>query len=269
MDKSGHFIACFIFSIPFCDYNEYYVGIAELSIDKDITDDVNKVITTQWSTRSGTTVPSTESVALNGGAVKLDATYLFADLAHSSKMASQFDKRVTAKILKSFLATSARICRFFGGSIMSFDGDRIMAAYIGGSKNTSAVKAAFGISYAVSEIIRPKFYEKYQTVKDAGFHITHATGIDTGEVLVIRAGARGANDLISIGPPPNMAAKLSDLREYPFTSYISKNVYDYSSDSCKIRLNGNSDVWEQRSWDFLGSFKTIYRSDYWRKPSLW
>jgi class 3 adenylate cyclase len=110
-------------------------------------------------------------VALAGGAVEIDATFLYADMANSSKMAKELDRRVAAKILKSFLATTARLVRYHDGSIVSFDGDRILGVFMGDSKNTVAAKCGLQIKYVVQQIIRPKFEAKYESVKDASFTI--------------------------------------------------------------------------------------------------
>ena len=184
-----------------------------MSIDNDISADVMRIRDADWNKRSGNKVPSPGDITLSNGAVEIDATYLYTDMANSSRMAKALDRRVTAKILKTFLATSSRLINHFGGTIMSFDGDRVMGAFIGDAKNSSAIKCSFAIAYSVTQLIRPQFELKYDTVKNAGFKIRHATGVDTGTVFVVRGGIYGSNDLISIGRPPNLAAKLSDLRE--------------------------------------------------------
>lgn len=158
-----------------------------MSIDDLIRSDIINIKNADWNIRKGSVVPSTSSVALSNGAVELETTYIYADLANSSRMARHFDRRVTAKILKSFLAVSARLIRNRNGKVMSFDGDRVMGAFVGTSKNTDAVKCAFAISYAVTRLIRPQFEAKYDTVKNADFRIGHATGIDTGTTFIVRA----------------------------------------------------------------------------------
>jgi class 3 adenylate cyclase len=237
-----------------------------MSIDKDISDDVTRIRDADWNERIGTKVPTPDDITLSNGAVEVDATYLYTDMANSSRMAKALDRRVTAKILKSFLATSSRLIRHFGGTIMSFDGDRVMGAFMGDSKNTSSIKCSFAIAYAVTQLIRPRFEAKYQTVRDAGFKISHATGVDTGTVFVVRGGIYGSNDLISIGKPPNLAAKLSDLREGDHTTFATKPVYDQTNKLLKQRLNGSTGIWEERSWSYCGESIAIFRSSYWRKP---
>lgn len=237
-----------------------------MGINQEIENDVNTIKEASWSVRKGQVVPSTDSIALNGGSVELEATYIYADLANSSRMARYFDRRVTAKILKSFLSTATRLIKHRGGTVMSFDGDRVMGAFVGGSKCTNAAKCAFAITWTVEEIIRPKFENKYPAVRDASFKIAHASGIDVGTVFIVRAGARGNNDLISIGRAPNLAAKFSDIRTGSYSTFASSTVYSQMNADCKERLSGAKDIWQKQTWNFLGENVSYYRASYWRKP---
>jgi len=230
----------------------------------DITSDVSTTISTAWNTRKGNSVPTTNTVALAGGAVELDATYLYTDLASSSKIAKDFDRRIAAKIFKAFHSTSCRLIKSHDGVITSFDGDRVLAIFIGGYKNTSAAKCALQINYVVNEVIRPKFENSHDVVKNADFKISHGTGIDTGKVLIVRAGARGSNDLVSIGRGPNLAAKLSDLRNA--RTYITASVYNKLADEAKLGGENKDNMWTKKSWEFLDEKITIYRSSWQWKP---
>ena len=237
-----------------------------MALVEEINKEVQNIIDTQWNLRKGQKVPSTEDVALSGGAVELDATFLYADLANSSKMAKKFDRRVTAKIIKTFLATTAKVIRSLDGEIVSFDGDRIMGVFIGDSQNSNAAKCALQIKYIVHKIIRTKFEDKYESVKNASFKINHGVGVDSGTVLAVRGGARGANDLIWIGRAPNLAAKLSDLREARYQSIITASVYNKLNDSSKYGSSPRKDMWERRSWTFLEEKIIVYRSSFWWEP---
>lgn len=237
-----------------------------MALSDDLANDVQGIINKHWSTRTGQKVPSSTDVALAGGAVELDATFLYADMAHSSKMAKELDRRIAAKILKSFLATTARLVRYHAGTIVSFDGDRILGVFMGNSKNTSAATCALQIKYTVQQIIRPKFEAKYGSVKNASFTIGHGVGVDSGTVLAVRAGARGDNDLIWIGRAPNFAAKLSDLRESPHHTFITATVYNQLNESAKYGGTDKRDMWERRTWKFLDESITVYRSSWHWKP---
>jgi len=237
-----------------------------MALSDSISSDIQTIIDTNWNKRKGSVVPSTDDVALAGGAVELDATFLYADLANSSKMAKELDRRVAAKILKSFLATTSRLIKSCDGTVVSFDGDRVMGVFIGDYRNSNAARCALKIKYVVSEYIRPKFEKKYESVKDATFTISHGVGIDTGEVLAVRAGARGTNDLIWIGRAPNLAAKLSDERESPYHTIITASVYNRLNDESKYGGADKNNMWESRSWKFLGDTISVYRSSYHWKP---
>lgn len=232
-----------------------------MALTDELKKDVQTVIDTQWDKRKGQKVPNTTDVKLAGGAVELDATFLYADLADSSKMAKELDRRIAAKIMKSFLSSICRIIRSLDGSIVSFDGDRVMAIFIGDSMNSDAAKCALQIKYVVNDIIKPKFEARYDSVKSASFSITNAVGVDTGTVLGVRGGARNANDLIWIGRAANLAAKLSDIRESYCKSYITAAVYNVLNKKSKIG-GDNKNMWEKRSYDYLGENIVIYRSSY-------
>lgn len=224
------------------------------------------MIETLWDKRTGRKIPETGEVALAGGAVEIEATFLYADLANSSKIAKELDRRIAAKVIKAFLATSARIVRSCGGKIVSFDGDRIMGVFYEDSKNSDAAKCALQIKYAVHNIIRPKFEKKYDSIKKASFTIDHGVGIDTGTVLAVRGGARGSNDLIWIGRAPNLAAKLSDLREPPHQTFITASVFNKLNDKSKYGGADNQLMWESRTWKFLEQNLSLYRSSWHWKP---
>ena len=227
---------------------------------------MSNTISTGWKVRKGRTVPSTESIALAGGAVELEATFLYADIANSSRLSRDLNRRVAAKILKSFLATTTRLIRARGGTVVSFDGDRVLGVFVGDAKNTNAAKCALQIKWTVKSVIRARFETAYKSVRKLGFPIAHGVGIDTGTVLMVRAGARGDNDLISIGRAPSLAVKLSELREGNYQSFMTASVYNQLADSSKYGGKPRKSMWERRSWEFLGRQMTVYRSSWWWEP---
>ena len=237
-----------------------------MALSDELSTEVANIINTPWNLRQGRQVPSTSDVALSGGAVEIDATFLYADLVNSSKIAQELDRRVASKIYKAFLAGACRIIKSSGGTIVSFDGDRVLGIFHGNSKNSAASTCGRKIKYLVAQIIRPKFENKYDSVKNATFTLKHGVGIDTGTVLGIRAGVRGSNDLVWVGRPPNLAAKLSDIRESTYSTYITSSVYNRLNDSAKFGGENDENMWEIRSLNYLGENITIYRSSWWRRP---
>ncbi|WP_254657578.1 adenylate/guanylate cyclase domain-containing protein [Tsukamurella pulmonis] len=181
-----------------------------------------------WEITSGRVVPKTADIVMKNGGRLLDATYAYADLGDSSKLAQSLKKEAAATIIRAFVNSSTRIFRHYGGEIRSFDGDRVMAIFIGDRMEWKAVRAAYAINWAVYSVIRPAIKTNWSDGEN--FHeITHRVGIDTGESLVVRGGARDNNDLISVGAAPNIAAKLSDLK-YGHSTYITDRVYEQLSD---------------------------------------
>lgn len=237
-----------------------------MALADDLQKIVRDILYAKWDIREGNKVPATEDVALSGGGVELDATVLYADLAQSSRLASEFDRRVAAKVVKSFLACACRLISNCGGTITSFDGDRVMGVFIGDSKNSNTGKCALQIKYAGTQIIAPTLTEYFKSLRTEGFTISHAVGADTGTILAVRAGQRGSNDLVWIGRAPNFAARLSDLREDSYNSYISEDVFNRLNEKSKFGGDPKRLMWEKRSLKWLGADMTLYRSNWHWKP---
>lgn len=208
-------------------------------------------------------MPTTQDVT-NSQAVKLDATFLYADLAGSSSIAKNCPWDTTAKIIRAYLSCSVRIIRAYGGEIRSFDGDRVMGVFIGDYKNTKAVKAAQEIYWTTENIIEKKARSKFNSVKNKDVKIKQACGVASGESRAVRAGIRNNNDLIWIGEPPSLAAKLSDLREHPYCTFISPRVYNMMMDD--VKTSNGTNIWESRQFTYAGEKRSLYRSSWWRQP---
>jgi len=84
-------------------------------------------------------------------------------------------------------------------------------------------------------------------LENSSFKFAQSVGVDTGSIRVARAGVRNDNDLVRVGRVPNIAAKLSSIRESGFSSYVTEDVYEKLYGSAKISSDGRA-MWEQRSW---------------------
>lgn len=230
-----------------------------MSLKQDLNTEVATILRSRWSERDGTVVPEDADLQLGNDAVKLKATVLYADLADSTILVDGYRPHFAAEIYKTFLHAAAKIIRSECGAITAYDGDRIMAVYIGDSKNTSAVRTAMKIKYAISEIINPAQAAQYpQNV----YQIKHVIGIDTSNLYVARTGVRGANDLVWVGRAANYAAKLTALPESRST-YITGDVYKSMSKEVKFSKNGTGeDMWTSLTWNTFDN-NTIYGSNWW------
>ncbi len=223
---------------------------------------VNEIISTPWSISAGTTVPETDDVVLKNGGKLVEATYVYADLADSSKMAQSLKKEAAAKIIKVYVNTATRILKSREGEIRSFDGDRVMAIFMGANKEDRAVRAALGINWAVLRVIRQAIRDGWSDGEDF-CNIDHGIGVDSGEALIVRGGIRNSNDLISVGAAPNIAAKLSDLRSTGRTIHITSAVRDSLSEEL-VRFD-TGEIWSRLTAQRIGgNLVTVYgTSGYW------
>ncbi|MBW9263726.1 MAG: adenylate/guanylate cyclase domain-containing protein [Candidatus Thiodiazotropha sp. (ex. Lucinisca nassula)] len=226
-----------------------------MSLKDDLEAKVKEIFREQWSERDGQVVPEPSDLRLGNDAVKLDGVVLYADMSESTQLVDTKKAFFAAEIYKSFLHCAAKIIRSEGGEITSYDGDRIMAVFIGDSKNTSAARAALKINYARIHIINPALKAQYP---DASYEVKHTVGVDASKLFIARTGIRGSNDLVWVGRAANHAAKMGGLsNNYP--SRISSDVYDMLNDS--VKFSDGVPMWEKVTWNDMD--RTIYRSTWW------
>jgi class 3 adenylate cyclase len=228
-----------------------------MALKDELQGQVDTIFNSPWTTRDGQVVPAAGDVKLSNDAVKLSGTVLYADLSQSTAMVLAKKPEFSAEVYKTFLHCAAKLIKDAGGTITAYDGDRIMAVYLGTSKNTSAVKTALKIHYACIHIIQPALKKQYP---NSTFELKHTCGIDTSSLFVARTGVRGDNDLVWVGRAANWAAKLSDLPD-THPTWISAAVYDNIHSSVKTTKDGRN-MWEQRSWTSQDK-AVIYRSNFW------
>ncbi len=236
-----------------------------VGIESDTTTGIETVLSAEWSITDGMVVPTTDGVTLKNGGRRIEATYLYADLADSSWLAQNVKDEIAAKVVRSYLNAATRLLRYYHGEIRSFDGDRVMAIFIGNSKNSDAAKARFSINWSVRKVLRDQLAARWPNSL-AGYEVNHGIGIDTGQALIVRGGVRNNNDLVSVGASPNVAAKLSDQRQSD-DIYITDRVRSRLNDSAKTKLDGRSSIWSRRNSVTVGGTAVIvYGTAYWRKP---
>ena len=224
-----------------------------MALSDDLQKFVKDIFANQWRTRDGAVIPDDTSVALSNDGVSITATVLYADLSDSTALVDNCSPEFAAEIYKSYLHCAAKILRSENGTITAYDGDRVMAVFIGDNKNTSAARAALRISWAVDHVINPAIEKQYgQNV----YRVGQVVGIDTGKLLVAKTGIRNANDLVWVGTPANHAAKLCALSNYH--TLITEDVYNRLHSSA--RFAGNANMWTRMSWSKME--RVIYGSNY-------
>lgn len=228
-----------------------------MGLSEELAAEVKSTFLLQWEEQKALTVPSPEDLRLNANHAKdlETATVLYADLDGSTKMVDNYKWWFSAEIYKTFLRCAAQVIRSEGGTVTAYDGDRVMAIFTGDSKNTSAVRAALKINYAVNEIIMPALETQYAV---GDFNLKHVVGIDTSELRTARIGVRGDTDLVWIGRAANYAAKLTSISG--FTSLITKTVYESIND--EVKFDDTKNIWTPHIWQNMNNME-IYSSNFW------
>lgn len=228
--------------------------------------DIGTIFNAAWNIRDGNVVPVTDGVALANGAVRLEAVFLYADLFHSTELQRKFDNRMVAKILRAYLSSMSQLIKSHGGTVRSFDGDRVMGVFIGDAMNSNAAKCGLKMKHTVDNILRPKAEAKFPSLTPKGFKVRHCAGIARSEVLVVRGGVRGSNDLVFVGTAPNIAAKLSALRTTPYNTWIAHNVYSKLNKEAKFGGDPSANMWTADKRKLAGEEWSLYKSSWSWKP---
>lgn len=227
-----------------------------MGLKDELTSEIDTIFHDAWTTRDGNVVPIDTSIKLSNDAVKIDGAVLYADIADSTKMVQGHSDFGAAEVYKAFLRCAARIILADGGTITAYDGDRVMAVFVGDGKETTAVRAALKINWAVKNIVVPRrnrFYNK------SLFSLEHVVGVDTSALFVARTGVRGSNDLVWVGRAANQAAKLASL-PHTHNTYITQAVYAAMDNSVAF-LNSVA-MWNKLTWNTFDN-SIIYGSTYW------
>lgn len=229
-----------------------------MSVADDIKKNAADTFGTQWSVREGQVVPAASDLKLTNDAVRFEtATILYADLDGSTALVEGKKWEFAGEVYKTFLYAASRLIRKHGGTIVSYDGDRVMGIFISKQQRNDAVSCALEIHYAVKNYVQDELNKHWKT----DFKIRHVIGIDTSTIRAARTGVRGDNDLVWIGNAPNLAAKLTTLSADSPT-WITKRVHDYLSDAQKSGQQGE-DIWRKWVWNEHNQ-EEIYSTTYWR-----
>lgn len=226
-----------------------------MTLKTDLESEVKAIFESTWEEREGRVVPDPKDLSLGNDAVKLQATVLYADMADSTDLVDSHSHQFAAELYKAYLRCAARIIKNEQGTITAYDGDRVMAVFLGDAKNDLAVRSALKIHYVVQKIINPLMKDQYPKKT---YQLKHVVGIDTSELLAARIGVRNDNDLVWVGRAANYAAKLCSLNG-KYATYITGTVFNAMSKEVKYGGKDNSLMWEECVWTARNNMR-IYGS---------
>ncbi|MDP9203127.1 MAG: adenylate/guanylate cyclase domain-containing protein [Gemmatimonadota bacterium] len=224
-----------------------------MSLSDDLKNEVGAIFRGPWEVIPGRVVPDPEDVGFDNKGVELAGAVLYADIAESTVLVDTTLNTFAAEIYKTYLHCAGQLIREYDGVPTAYDGDRVMAVFIGDGKETRATRAALKINYACKEIVNAGLLKVYPKSE---YMVKHVIGIATSKLLVARTGVRGANDLVWVGSAANHAAKLAALSsEKPI--WITKPIYDILPSDIK-----QPSMWQAMTWNHMGG-QTVYRTS-WR-----
>lgn len=162
--------------------------------------------------------------------VRLRVTVLYIDMRGSTQLLRKHNRNVVAKIHMTYYHAIVMIATKLGGQVRSFNGDSLLVFFRGDGTEIvrNAVKCAFHIRYALTEIVN----QKLTGYTDVDFGI----GVDCGDVIATKVGVGGSDDnkdLIWIGDSVNKATRISNECRKPEYVGVSKAVYDKLGDELR------------------------------------
>jgi class 3 adenylate cyclase len=238
-----------------------------MNVLADLKASVEDIVTSGWDHTDGRVVPDTANLALGNHRVELAAVILYADLADSTELAIT-NQEIAAEVFKAYLRGATRLIRANRGEVRSFDGDRVMGVFIGERKNSRAAICGLQISYFFKNLLTPRFKTAYPAAL-ANFTFAQTVGIDNGTLHVVRGGIRNNNDLVWVGRAPNIAAKLSAIRNGQHSTFVTESVYKEMATDAKDSNKGVA-MWTRLSWRDGPKYGVpiIYGSNWnWTPPS--
>jgi adenylate cyclase len=221
--------------------------------------EVYGVLGIDWELRDANLIPEAEEIAPANGAFKIEATFLYADLADVMMLVEKCSWETTAKIIRAYLQISARLILAEGGTARGAGSHSVMGIFNGETPNTSAVNCARKIDWMVEKVLNPKARTAFRSIQNNKLSIRHCIGIDTSDAWAVRSGAGNHNDLTWIGRAPEFAAQLSGIGKYPYSIYTSRACFTRLADNA--RDAGEKNIWLEKKIKLGEETYTVYRTN--------
>ncbi|MBQ9789906.1 MAG: adenylate/guanylate cyclase domain-containing protein [Lentisphaeria bacterium] len=205
-----------------------------------IIKEINDILKINWERKKGTKVPDAEDIQLGNEAVCMEGAVLYADLRGSTELVQKYKDFFVADIYKSFLRATCEVIKNNSGVITSFDGDRVMAVFVGDAKCSDAARTGLQIHFIVTKI-NEKIKEVFPSTD---YLINYAVGIDVSDLFIVRTGVRGANDLAWIGNAANVAAKLSEMLRKNDKTFITERIFVRLNEQSKFGGKNKECMWK-------------------------
>lgn len=235
-----------------------------MSLKSDIEEKIAGYLDGDYDRTKMQSVPFPEDIPLGNKAVELQAATLFIDVRQSSDITNAFRRQTAAKMMKAYFDGAVRIVNKNDGSVRSFNGDGMLAIFIGDSRTNHAAKAAMNIKWFVNDLLKPAFKQYFSNNKTAigsALDFSVGEGLDEGTIFAVKVGIKGTNDVAWIGRCTNTSAKLSNIATSPKSIAITRAVYERLNDDRKY--SDGTHMWTDEEFlDIGGVSRAVRRSSY-------
>jgi adenylate cyclase len=238
-----------------------------ISLHQEVSDAVAGYLQGDYQTTHPQGVPLPENIPLGNSAAELEATTLFLDVRQSSDITNAFRRQTAAKMMKAYFSGSVKIINSNDGQVRSFNGDGMLAIFVGNRRSNNAVKAAMQVKRFVGNILEPQFRRYFANNQQAlgrALDFSVGAGLDEGTIFAVRVGIRGTNDVAWVGRCTNTSAKLSNITQSPNNIAITRAVYERLNQDRKF--SNDAHMWSDEQFREFGGVRRAIRttSFYWR-----
>lgn len=193
-----------------------------MATNQETLDKLSEYLNQSYVQEDTRIVPKRTDLTFGNTVKKLSfAVVLYVDMRKSRKILSDATTFWSVKVHRAFLLALTHCVEKRDGHLRSFNGDGIMAFFVGENASSRAVRAAMdtkGFVLKLNELLEKKGLNP----------IDFGIGIAQGAVMVAKSGKAGDDftkqDLIWVGLPVYLAVELSDYAKSPRNIWISNNV---------------------------------------------
>jgi len=169
-------------------------------------------------------------------------------------------------MVKAYFDGAVRIIGHNSGRVRSFNGDGMLALFLGDQRFHNAVKAAMEVEWFAGNILRPRldgYFENNRAAMGQRLVFEIGCGLDDSSIFAVRVGIRGTNDVAWVGKGTNTAAKLASKVSQPQSIGITREIYSHLDRSYKYDMYG-AHMWSEEDPEEIGGqVRAIRTTSYW------
>jgi adenylate cyclase len=155
------------------------------------------------------------------GGVTIEATVMFTDLRGFTSVSEALPAAEVIEIVNNYLDEMTRSIQEHGGTLVSYEGDGIMAVFGAPIEQADHADRAIATSRDMLEVRLPRFNTWLQEREIAsGFYM--GIGLNSGDVVSGNVGSENRLEYTAIGDTTNTAARLQGMTKgTPHSVFIS------------------------------------------------